>query len=157
MTTLQDKYKLVRERWAELGAANEALRQELEQFHTAGEGLRLGEQRYRSLVEVTTDIVWNTPAFGEFEAPQPRGSACTGQTFEQPKGWGSLEAIHPDDRPNTARVWSAAVASRSLYHIEHRLRRHDGAYRHILVRAVARISSGCDRRRLLLRSVGNPR
>jgi PAS domain S-box-containing protein len=133
---LQNDDERLRERLAELEAANDDLRREIEQFRRAGEGLRLGEQRYRSLVEVTTAIVWNTPASGEFDVEQPRWSDFTGQTFEQLKGWGWLDAVHPDDRPHTARVWSAAVASRSLYHVEHRLRRYDGAYRHMLVRAV---------------------
>jgi len=99
-------------------------------------GPSLEEQRYRSLVEATAAIVWNTPASGEFEAAQPEWSAYTGQTFDQLKGWGWLDAVHPDDRPTTAAVWSAAVASRSLYQVEHRLRRHDGVYRHMMVRAV---------------------
>src|SRR6478752_1034281 len=98
--------------------------------------LRESEERYRSLVEATAAIVWNTPASGEFETPQPGWSAYTGQDFDQLKGWGWLDAVHPDDRPETARVWSAAVASRTLYQVEHRLRRYDGAYRHMLVRAV---------------------
>jgi PAS domain S-box-containing protein len=102
----------------------------------AEDALRQEEQRFRSLIEATTAIVWNTPASGEFEAEQPGWSAFTGQTFEQLKGCGWLDAVHPDDRPNTAKVWSAAVASRSLYQVEHRLRRHDGEYRHMLVRAV---------------------
>jgi two-component system sensor histidine kinase/response regulator len=133
---LQDDDERVRERLAELEAANEDLRRQVEHSRCAGEALRLGEQRYRSLVEATTAIVWNTPASGEFEAEQPRWSDFTGQTFEQLKGWGWLDAVHPDDRPDTARVWSAAIACRSLYQVEHRLRRHDGAYRHMLVRAV---------------------
>ena len=95
--------------------------------------LRRDEQRYRSLVQATAAIVWNTPASGEFESDQPEWSAFTGQSFEQLRGWGWLDAVHPDDRPNTARVWSAAVASRSLYQVEHRLRRHDGQYRHMMV------------------------
>jgi PAS domain S-box-containing protein len=132
----QNDDERLRERLAELETANAGLRREIEQFQRAGEGLRLGEQRYRSLVEATTAIVWNTPASGEFEVEQSRWSDFTGQTFEQLKGWGWLDAVHPDDRPDTARVWSAAVTSRSLYQVEHRLRRHDGAYRHMLVRAV---------------------
>lgn len=133
---LRDDDERLRGRLAELEAVNEGLRREVERFRRAGEALRLGERRYRSLVEVITAIVWNTPASGEFEVEQPRWSEFTGQTFEQLRGWGWLEAVHPDDRPNTARVWSAAVASRSLYVVEHRLRRHDGAYRHMQVRAV---------------------
>jgi hypothetical protein len=42
------------------------------------EELRRKEQRYRSLVEATAAIVWNTPASGEFETEQPGWSAFTG-------------------------------------------------------------------------------
>ncbi|MDR3620676.1 MAG: PAS domain S-box protein [Paludisphaera borealis] len=108
----------------------------------AEEALRQGEERFRSLVEATVAIVWNTPASGEFETEQPGWSAFTGQTFDQLKGCGWLDAVHPDDRPNTARVWSAAVSARSLYQIEHRLRRYDGEYRHMLVRAVPILEKG---------------
>ncbi|HEU5115722.1 MAG TPA: ATP-binding protein, partial [Isosphaeraceae bacterium] len=100
------------------------------------EALRQEEVRFRSLVEATSAIVWSTPASGEFETEQPGWSAFTGQTFDELKGWGWLEAVHPDDRSHTARVWSCSVAARSLYQVEHRLRRHDGEYRHMLVRAV---------------------
>jgi PAS domain S-box-containing protein len=133
---LDDGGARLRVRLEALETANEALRREVEQFQRSGEVLQLGELRYRSLVEATTAIVWNTPASGEFEVEQARWSDFTGQTFEELKGWGWLDAVHPADRPNTARVWSAAVASRSLYQVEHRLRRHDGAYRHMSVRAV---------------------
>jgi PAS domain S-box-containing protein len=133
---LQNDDVRLSDRLTELEKANDCLRREIEQFQRSEESLRLGEQRYRSLVEVITAIVWNTPASGEFEVEQSRWSEFTGQTFEELRGWGWLDAVHPDDRPNTARVWSAAVASRSLYIVEHRLRRHDGAYRHMSVRAV---------------------
>ncbi|MCH5374659.1 MAG: response regulator, partial [Planctomycetes bacterium] len=127
----------VEERTAELQAATETLRRE-------AEDRRREEERYRSLVEATTAIVWNTPASGEFESEQPGWSAFTGQDFAQLKGWGWLDAVHPDDRPRTAAVWSAAVASRSLYEVEHRLRRHDGEYRHMMVRAVPILDSSQD-------------
>ncbi len=52
----------------------------------AEEGLRQGEERFRSLVEATVAIVWNTPESGEFETDQPGWSAFTGQTFDQLKG-----------------------------------------------------------------------
>jgi PAS domain S-box-containing protein len=108
----------------------------------AEEALRQGEERFRSLIEATVAIVWNTPASGDFESEQPGWSAFTGQTFDQLRGLGWLDAVHPDDRANTARTWSAAVASRSLYQVEHRLRRHDGEYRHMLVRAVPILARG---------------
>ena len=94
------------------------------------------------LIEATTAIVWNTPASGQFDAEQPGWTEFTGQTFDQLKGWGWLDAVHPDDRADTARAWSAAMATRSLYQVEHRLRRHDGEYRHMLVRAVPILDKG---------------
>ena len=108
----------------------------------AEEALRQGEERFRSLIEATVAIVWTTPASGDFESEQPGWSAFTGQTFDQLKGLGWLDAVHPDDQANTAKVWSAAVAARSLYQVEHRLRRHDGEYRHMLVRAVPILARG---------------
>ena len=51
-------------------------------------------------------------------------------------GWGWLDAVHPEDRAHTASAWSTAVATQSFYQVEHRLRRHDGEYRHMLARGV---------------------
>ena len=94
------------------------------------------EHRYRSLVEATSAIVWDTPASGEFTGDQPGWSAFTGQTFEELRGWGWLNAVHPDDRGETAKVWSAAVESRCRYEVEHRLQARDKTYHNMLVRAV---------------------
>ena len=108
----------------------------------AEEALRKGEERFRSLIEATVAIVWTTPASGEFEDEQPGWSAFTGQTFDELRGWGWLEAVHPSDRERTARVWSDAVLARAVYQVEHRLRRHDGTFRHMLVRAVPILDKG---------------
>jgi PAS domain S-box-containing protein len=96
----------------------------------------VNERRYRLLAEVTTSIVWSTAGSGEVVAPLPSWSAFTGQTDEEVLGWGWLRAIHPDDRAHTASDWSAAVATRSVYRSDHRVRQHDGQYRHMLARGV---------------------
>ncbi|MDB6172831.1 MAG: Blue-light-activated histidine kinase [Chthoniobacteraceae bacterium] len=110
--------------------------QDISELKHGAEALRTGEQRYRSLVEATTAIVWDTPASGKFEVEQPGWAAFTGQSFEELQGWGWLNAVHPDDQAETLRVWSAAVASRGIYEIEHRLRACDQTYRDMLVRAI---------------------
>ena len=114
-------------------ARDHAGRNEAEQAERA---VLRGEERYRSLVEASSAIVWNTPASGEFESEQPAWSAFTGQSFEQLRGCGWLDAIHPDDRSHTERRWLAAVADRTTYEVEHRVLRHDGQYLHMLARAV---------------------
>ena len=98
--------------------------------------VRFNAQRYRSLVEATTAIVWDTPASGEFEVEQPGWSAFTGQNFKEYRGWGWLQVIHPDDQHETAKVWNAAVESSSTYEVEHRLLAKDGTYHNMMVRAV---------------------
>jgi PAS domain S-box-containing protein len=98
--------------------------------------VRFNEQRYRMMVEATSAIVWDTPASGEFTVEQPSWSAFTGQTFEELRGWGWLQAIHPDDQAETERVWSTAVANRTGYHVEHRLKSRDGTFHDMAVNAV---------------------
>jgi PAS domain S-box-containing protein len=98
--------------------------------------IRFNEQRYRSLVEATAAIVWDTPASGEFILEQPGWTAFTGQSFEELRGWGWLNAVHPDDQAESKRVWSDAVANRTIYQIEHRLLARDRTYHDMMVRAV---------------------
>jgi PAS domain S-box-containing protein len=100
----------------------------------AAEALRQSEARYRSLVTATAQIIWTTNAAGEVVADLPSWRAFTGQSPEAVLGWGWIEALHPDDRARTARIWSDAVASRSLYETEYRIHRFDGVYRHFAVR-----------------------
>lgn len=100
------------------------------------EALRKSEERYRSLIEATSHIIWNTNAQGELITEQPQWGAFTGQASEEYWGWGWLNAIHPHDQPLTAQVWKQSLASRSLYEVEYRLRRYDGEYRYMHVRGV---------------------
>ena len=100
------------------------------------EALRQSEERYRTLIDATASIVWGSPASGEFDSDQPAWTAFTGQTLEQHRGWGWLDAIHPDDREKSERAWTVAMRARSVYHVEHRLRRADGEYRYMTGRAV---------------------
>jgi PAS domain S-box-containing protein len=98
--------------------------------------LQASERRYRALIEATTQIVWSTRADGHTVYEMPSWGAFTGQSFEEYRGWGWLEAIHPDDRAYTNDSWIAAVTNVTIFEIEHRVRRHDGEYRYMSVRGV---------------------
>ena len=126
-----DLERRVAERTAALEAARATLVQEADERQRAEEEARLEGLRFRSLIEATTVMVWTTPPSGEMETEQVGWSRFTGQTFEQYKGWGWLEAVHPDDRALTANAWCVATANRSLYQVDHRMRRHDGEYRYL--------------------------
>ena len=113
-----------------------ALARDITGVRQADQQLHRSEARYRSLVAASNVIEWETPASGHFETVQPAWSAFTGQRFDQYCGAGWLDAVHPDDRTRTERLWAAALRRRHAYVGEHRLRRVDGVYHHMLVRAV---------------------
>ena len=98
--------------------------------------LRRSEQRYRSLVQASAQIVWNADADGSFRDVQPQWETFTGQTPREYLGGGWLAAIHPEDREHTLETWTQAVRSAQPYEVRHRLRRHDGVYVPMLARAV---------------------
>ncbi|GJE16954.1 response regulator [Methylobacterium marchantiae] len=100
------------------------------------ERTRQSEQRFRSLTEATSSIVWATPPDGGFAVAPSEWTRFTGQTPKEAAGHGFLAAIHPDDREKTQHAWDHAVSNVTLYEIEHRLRRHDGVWRHMAVRGV---------------------
>lgn len=94
------------------------------------------EERYSSLVVATAQIVWTTNARGEVVGDIPSWRAFTGQGADDIKGWGWINALHPDDRERTAAIWLHAVETRTLYDTEYRVRRYDGEYRDLSVRGV---------------------
>lgn len=96
------------------------------------QSLKQSEERYRSLVKTTSQIVWvSTPQGLCFDVAD--WIAYSGQTEEEAKGSGWLDAVHPEDRDYTAEVWIAATTNRSLYEIEYRIRSKDGTYRDFFV------------------------
>jgi len=64
----------------------------------------------------------------------PSWRAFSGQTLEEYRGLGWLDAIHPDDRAAVWESWCKARDAEAPHEVEYRARRHDGIYRHLLVR-----------------------
>jgi PAS domain S-box-containing protein len=96
----------VQEANRQLSAANEELSRLREQDSArAREALERSEKRYRTLVSATTSVVWTRSADGGFVEPQPSWSAFTGQSWDEYKGWGWLQAIHPEDRERFRERW----------------------------------------------------
>lgn len=102
----------------------------------AKEALRESEDRYRAFVQASAQIEWTADAAGKFVKKQPSWAAFTGQTIDEYKDAGWLEAVHPDDQERVAEAWQLAVRNKDLYEVDERVRRLDGKYRWVQARAV---------------------
>ncbi len=111
-------------------------REAIERSGDAAKVLRAHLDRYQSLVLAIAQVIWTNDPSGEMLGEQPSWAAYTGQTPREYQGRGWLNAVHPDDRAPNLALWDRAVAARGPCEYEHRLRRHDGEYRHFSVRAV---------------------
>jgi PAS domain S-box-containing protein len=94
------------------------------------------EGRCQSLVTAAAQMIWITDCEGNINDDIPTWREFTGQRLEEVKGRGWLNAVHPEDHERTAAVWSHALNTRLPYATEYRVRRHDGEYRHFVVRGV---------------------
>ncbi|MEH2022921.1 PAS domain S-box protein [Nostoc sp.] len=96
--------------------------------------LQQNEQRFRSLVTASSQIVWvATPEGLGVSSEMLTWLAYTGQSADEIEGLGWLDPIHPDDRTHTALAWTTAVANHNLFQTEYRMRGKDGKYRHFAV------------------------
>jgi PAS domain S-box-containing protein len=93
------------------------------------------ERHYRSLTSTTAQIFWTAKVDGTVD-DVPMWRAYTGQTQEEIKGHGWLNAVHPDDVNLIYSEWQRALIGGNVFEIEYRLLRYDGVYRTFLVRGI---------------------
>jgi PAS domain S-box-containing protein len=92
--------------------------------------------RFQALAEAASELVWLAAPSGDLFPPQPAWCAFTGQSDAELAEEGWLQAVHPEDREETLRRWREAVATGARFLALHRLRRRDGEYRDMQMRAV---------------------
>jgi PAS domain S-box-containing protein len=98
------------------------------------ERLMRSESRYRALIDASPaqQFIWTSTPAGEFERDVPAWRELTGQTFEELRGHGWANALHPEDRELVIDAWRDAVAARRPMSQQYRLRTRDGAYRWVM-------------------------
>jgi PAS domain S-box-containing protein len=120
-----------------LAAEIHRLAAEMEELiHRRTAELQDSAECFQALVNAAAQIVWTMDAQGTVQEDSPSCRAFTGQTYEQWKGWGWLEAIHPGDRERTAELWRRAIEDKIIFHTEYRIRHVNGLWRYTAVRAV---------------------
>jgi PAS domain S-box-containing protein len=107
------------------------------QRHGAAEALRRSQERYRSLVQAGSQVVWVTTPAGEIAEDSPEWRWITGQSVEEYLGKGWLDVVHPDDRDRVEQNWQDSIRSGKAFDSRYRIRTKSGGYRHYDIHAVA--------------------
>jgi PAS domain S-box-containing protein len=98
--------------------------------------LRQSEERLRTFVAMTSLAVWTTNETGDLMDDVFAWTELTGQTPNQYRGRGWLDALHPEDRLRTLERWEQALRTATVLDAECRVRRRDGTYGYVRVSAV---------------------
>ncbi|MFD1747425.1 PAS domain-containing protein [Rhizobium helianthi] len=98
--------------------------------------LRRSNDRFRAAMNAVHGVLWTNSPDGRMIGEQPGWASLTGQAQEEYRDYGWADAVHPEDRVASIASWREAVATKSTYIWEHRVRRHDGRYRTCMIRAI---------------------
>jgi len=102
----------------------------------AESALRESEAKFRAFAQAMPHHVWTAPADGQLDWFNERVYEYSGARAGEldGDGWGAI--IHADDMEVVRTRWAESIAAGNRYEVEFRIRRHDGAWRWHLVRAV---------------------
>lgn len=98
------------------------------------------EQRRREMLDRTPALMWLLDLQGEIEYASPSWEAFTGRPLQHFMGEGWLSVLHPDDFQSTRETFWNAREKDEVITMRHRLLRHDGEWRWMLVNAVPRLT-----------------
>ena len=99
------------------------------------EALATANARFRAAMDAMHGVLWTNDAAGRMIGEQPGWAALTGQGEAEYHGYGWADAVHPDDAEPTIAAWQRAVAAKSTFVFEHRVRSGD-QWRTFAIRAV---------------------
>lgn len=102
------------------------------------EALRRSEERYRSLVAATSQMVCISDADGNLTQMLAGAGYRVKDIEALQQSW--IERIHPEDVARVLAAWESARFHKSFFEIEHRLMDAEGKYLHVQTRAVPVLS-----------------
>ncbi|MGK7391155.1 MAG: chemotaxis protein CheB [Candidatus Cyclobacteriaceae bacterium M2_1C_046] len=106
------------------------------------DALRKSEEQFRALIEASAQMVWKTDAKGKVVEDSASWREYTGQSFEEWKGFGWINAIHPEDRELAKSNWQRSIEKEEQLESTFRVKHVSGEWRWTIVRAVPIRSKG---------------
>jgi PAS domain S-box-containing protein len=95
-----------------------------------------GAARCEDLLAATAAVLWMTDRGGRIVEPQPQWAAYTGQSWDEYRELGWVNAIHEDDRSAVMAQWQRAAASGRFYQAAYRLwNAQSSSHRRVAARA----------------------
>jgi PAS domain S-box-containing protein len=94
------------------------------------------DANFRAVTQIMPNHLWTAQPDGSVDWVNERAIEYFGipDLRTDQERW--LETIHPDDRAGSGLVYQTAIQTGTAYETEFRARRHDGAYRWFLARAI---------------------
>lgn len=93
------------------------------------------EPKFQALVETSAQMVWITNARGELAKETPSWQSFTGQTYDEYRGMGWINALHPDQRSRVMDSWKERIKHHTTARASVRIKHKSGDWRWVAMRA----------------------
>ena len=113
-----------------------AIMQDVTESVSTRKKIEQSEKKFEAAMLAVEGIIWTNNENGEMSGEQPGWAKLTGQSFEDYQGHGWAKAVHPDDALPTLTAWNKAVAGRSTFEFEHRVKTQDDGWHLFSIKAI---------------------
>lgn len=101
--------------------------------------LKASEERYRFLSESLPQVIWRATPDGALDYINGNGLRLAGESNEKLYSDGWISLVHKDDLKRVQKDWAAAIANKTDYFSDQRMRVSDGSYHWFSVSASPKV------------------